>query len=89
MKNIDFKELNSFLWEHKEKIFEDLEKYGYTIQNLGSSGFRINPCPFCGHLDCCTVNEVDENISLGKCFSCDNKFNFKQLVYKCYETKET
>lgn len=83
--------LNEYLWKLKETIFENLEQHGYEIKTLYESGFRINPCPYheCGHNDCCTIKEVneDENLALGKCFSCGNKYNFEQLIFQCYNAK--
>ena len=39
-------------------------------KRAGSGSFRVNPCPFCGHNDCFTINEKDQFF---KCFSCSAK----------------
>lgn len=92
MKTVLFRDLNDFLWERKDDLFADFESLGIRIIDLGSSGFRFNPCPYCGHNDCCTVHETyggdGEVTALGKCFSgeCNNRgFSFDQLVYTSYK----
>lgn len=42
---------------------------------------RINPCPHCGHRDCCTVSQQKQ---LYKCYSCDasgDVFNYHELYF--------
>ena len=46
-----------------------------TVINLGASGFRINPCPSCGHNDALTVNDT----GAGHCFSCNCNFHLSNL----------
>lgn len=89
-KKVNQLELNTFLWEKREVIFEDLEGIGYKVPLIGAS-YRINPCPYCGHYDCCTIGENAEGTPLGSCFSnaCGEGFTFTKLIIKCYEAKET
>ena len=37
------------------------------IIKIGANEYRINPCPICGHNDCCTCNEEKK---IFNCFSC-------------------
>jgi DNA primase len=37
----------------------------FKVVSIGASGFRLNPCPMCGHHDCATVGEAVN------CFSCN------------------
>lgn len=64
--------MNKHEWYEKttEFITDDLEEF-YSrfykdshIVSLGASGYRLNPCPMCGHNDCSTVGEAVF------CFSC-------------------
>lgn len=51
-----------------EKFYQDM--YGRELINLGN-GYRVNPCPLCGHNDCCTVNTEENYVN---CFHTDCEF---------------
>lgn len=64
--------MNRKEWYEKttEIILNDLEDF-YTrfykdakVTSIGKSGYRLEPCPMCGHMDCATVGEAVH------CFSC-------------------
>jgi len=40
---------------------------GGEARRAGSGSWRLNPCPFCGHKDCFTINDKEQ---FYKCFSC-------------------
>lgn len=66
--------MNRNEWYEKtsEIIANDLESF-YTsfykdvrIESIGGSGYRLQPCPMCGHSDCATVGEA-VNCFSGSC----------------------
>lgn len=65
--------IKSHLREFYESVYGDVS----TIIPV-SDGFRLNPCPVCGHNDCCTVSENGL-----KCFSgeCSWKGNHVRAYY--------
>ena len=38
-----------------------------SIKKVGGDTFRVDPCPWCGHLDCLTVYNKNQTFN---CFSC-------------------
>lgn len=55
----------------QEKINEDLDRfyeefYSATLTNVGAS-YRINPCPNCGHNNCCTITGNTVHCFSGRC----------------------
>lgn len=67
--------MNKNEWYEKtiEIITNDLEEFysrfykDTQVVSIGESGYRLNPCPMCGHNDCATVGEAVH------CFSCEWK----------------
>lgn len=59
-----------------DKIKEDIQGFYKNIygieylKKVGANSYRVNPCPVCGHKECCTIKE-----GMIKCFSgsCDWK----------------
>jgi len=49
-------------------LMAHMEKQNCTIEHAGTTR-RANPCPLCGHKDCCTLYPQDNTY---KCFSCDS-----------------
>lgn len=69
-------------------IMNDLESFyaefypDCDIVSLGPSGYRLNPCPVCGHSDCATVGEAVN------CFSCGWKGTHISAWYEyCTEVR--
>ena len=57
-----------------EKFYLDM--YKADLENLGSSSYRVNPCPACGHNDSCTINVEQGYVN---CFSGDCWFKGNHL----------
>lgn len=69
--------------EAPEEFFQrviDLAGTGCDIVTCGS-GFRIQPCPLCGHYDCCTFDSV---MPVVHCFSaeCNTSLNYWDFAMK-------
>jgi DNA primase len=49
-------------------LCEYLAKYSDSlVMKVGEGTYRANPCPMCGHRNCCTIYEVNQTFH---CFSC-------------------
>jgi len=60
------KAVNDCIVNKLEEFYETM--YGGEVRALGdSSGYRLNPCPMCGHNDCCTITDIGVNCFSGNC----------------------
>ena len=50
-------------------LLKYLNETGIEVKHVGEGIFRVNPCPFCGHRDCCTLYDKSQTFT---CFSCGN-----------------
>jgi hypothetical protein len=73
-----------------EHILQHLEEYANKflqpskLERVGK-GFRVNPCPFCGHNDCFTLTE---GFNGGNCFSCNESGSLIGIVEKLLRETE-
>lgn len=61
--------INQFAASHLEEFYQKAYPK-VTLQSLSygdSSSFRLQPCPMCGHEDCCTVTSLGLNCFSGSC----------------------
>lgn len=80
-----YQQVGTKIVENVESFYEDM--YGATLVSVGS-GSRINPCPVCGHNDCCTTTIGSNWIN---CFSpeCGFKGNhINAFKHYCIEKKD-
>lgn len=56
-----------------------------SIDLIGNSGIFVNPCPFCYHHDCFSLNGEQ---GLGKCFSCGEEGTLDELAEKVNGVQE-
>lgn len=67
MNNFEYnKETNNYIRGHLTEFYATMYKDS-EIKPLSNGSFRLEPCPICGHHDCCTVSPKGV-----KCFSCDD-----------------
>ena len=56
----------TFITQHLDYVYEKLYGDGFRLEPAGKN-IRINPCPICGHHDCCTINDNSVHCFSGSC----------------------
>ena len=60
--------VNSFASSHLEEFYGRLYSQSeMQLVPIGEDNYRMNPCPICGHNDCCTITKIGVNCFSGGC----------------------
>lgn len=54
----------------------------WQTKSIGTSKYRVNPCPICGHNDCFTIFEKSQNYH---CYSCGSHGDIFEITVKTKE----